>query len=289
MKEAKPIFGRRSAIALAALLAVAALAYYLLSSGGRVPTYSITVGSTTLDVVVVQTRADRRDALVKHTQVRPFAPFLIAEARPRYLHYHSEKEVSRRLDVVFLDGAGKIVDWKTMELKSDEGVTSAAEAQFALFLEGGQFARTGAKTGAVVKPPDGLKPEERAAITFKGKEGTAYVEVALTEDEQRRGLMFRDRMSADDGMIFKYPEERPAIKGHYMKNTRIPLTIAYVNEAGVIVTLADLKPLDDTNIPATAPWSYALEMNLGWFARHGIAEGDRLIIPGEIRSASAKP
>lgn len=278
--------GRRTAIILIATLVLAPVAILFFNRNPAAATQPVTIGSARLDAIVIATRDGRRDALAQRTQVRPFIPFLIAEARPRYLHF-PPMHVARRLDVVFLDGAGKVVDSKLLSPDADEGVTSAAEAQYALFLEAGQADKIGAKAGVAATLPPGLAPEERHAVTFKGKDAAAYVEVVNTHETQRRGVMYRDAMSSDDGMLFKYGSVRPAGKGHWMKNCRYPLTTAFVGPDGVIVTLVNMKPHDETNYPATAPWQYALEMNLGWFARHDIVEGDRLILPPDVRALAA--
>lgn len=61
-----------------------------------------------------------------------------------------------------------------------------------------------------------------------------------------------------------------------MKDTKIPLSIAYLDAAGVIVRIADMKPLDTTAVPSEKPAMYALEMNQGWFAKHDVAVGDKV-------------
>ena len=97
------------------------------------------------------------------------------------------------------------------------------------------------------------------------------VEVADDPQERNLGLMYRDSLGADAGMIFVYPNAEP--RNFWMKDTKIPLTIAYLDTNGVIVHLADMKPLDQTPVPSVKPAMYALEMNQGWFAKHGVAVG----------------
>ena len=100
------------------------------------------------------------------------------------------------------------------------------------------------------------------------------VEVADEEVERSQGLMFRDTLAADAGMLFVYPDVRE--RTFWMKNTRVPLSVAFLDPTGVIVRIADMRPLD-TNLTASgAPVGYALEMNRGWFAAHGVREGDRV-------------
>lgn len=99
-------------------------------------------------------------------------------------------------------------------------------------------------------------------------------EVADEPVERNLGLMYRDSLPTDHGMLFVYPDAAP--RSFWMKDTRVPLTIAYVDAAGVIVHLADMIPLDTTAVPSGKPALYALEMNKGWFAKHDVTVGDTL-------------
>jgi uncharacterized membrane protein (UPF0127 family) len=100
------------------------------------------------------------------------------------------------------------------------------------------------------------------------------VELAVTEEQKARGLMHRDSMPADDGMLFVYPDSKP--RSFWMKDTRIPLSIAFIEADGDIVKIADMKPLDRTSTKSLYPAKYALEMNQGWFAEKGIEAGARV-------------
>lgn len=98
------------------------------------------------------------------------------------------------------------------------------------------------------------------------------VEIADEDPEREQGLMHRESMPADEGMLFVYPEERP--RSFWMKDTRIPLSIAYADSKGKIVKILDMKPYDTGRYQSLYPAMYALEMNQGWFASHDVAEGD---------------
>lgn len=100
------------------------------------------------------------------------------------------------------------------------------------------------------------------------------VEVADEESERSVGLMYRKSMSADDGMLFVYPDALE--RRFWMKNTRIPLSIAFLDADGVVVSIADMKPMDTNTTPSGAPAMYALEMNQGWFREHGVQVGDHV-------------
>ena len=110
------------------------------------------------------------------------------------------------------------------------------------------------------------------AISVDGH--TVTVEIADTPELRSRGLMERAGLQPDHGMLFVYPSARPL--SFWMKNTPLPLSIAYIDSQGRIVRLADMAPFDETSIPSRYPAQYALEMEQGWFAKHGVAAGDRV-------------
>ncbi len=99
-------------------------------------------------------------------------------------------------------------------------------------------------------------------------------EVAATEPERLRGLMFRDRLPENGGMIFVYPRAETAAM--WMKNTRIALSVAFIDAKGRILNVADMEPFTDTPHVSAGPAVYALEMNHGWFKKRGIKSGDRV-------------
>lgn len=97
------------------------------------------------------------------------------------------------------------------------------------------------------------------------------VEIATTTAQKSKGLMMRDSLGQDDGMLFVYPDDR--IREFWMKDTRIPLSIAYLDRKGKIVKIADMHPFDESRTSSVYPARYALEVNVGWFAAHGIQKG----------------
>lgn len=113
------------------------------------------------------------------------------------------------------------------------------------------------------------------AATLRVGEHKIHVEVASTSLERETGLMFRTEIGEDDGMIFIFPDV--SRKAFWMHNTYIPLTVAFVDERGVLVNEEDMEPETDTPHWSQRPVRYALEMKQGWFARHGIAPGARIL------------
>jgi uncharacterized membrane protein (UPF0127 family) len=115
------------------------------------------------------------------------------------------------------------------------------------------------------------------------------LEVARTPAEHERGLMDRDSMPPDNGMVFVYTS--PAREGYWMRDTRIPLSIAWLDQNGTILDIQDMDAFDDqhahypgvgtlllSQAPSTPvlPYYYALETNQGWFAAHGVGVGQQV-------------
>lgn len=99
-------------------------------------------------------------------------------------------------------------------------------------------------------------------------------EYAVTVPERTRGLMGRTELAANRGMLFRFDDFRPHCL--WMKDTPLPLSAAFMDEAGRIVDLIELEPLSTEIRCSKAPARYALETNRGWFEGRGIAVGDRV-------------
>jgi uncharacterized membrane protein (UPF0127 family) len=97
-------------------------------------------------------------------------------------------------------------------------------------------------------------------------------EVANTEQDRMRGLMFRDKLAENSGMIFLYP--RPEASAMWMKNTRIALAVAFIDSNGRILNIAEMEPYSERAHASAGAAAYALEMNRGWFRKQGIKAGD---------------
>lgn len=99
-------------------------------------------------------------------------------------------------------------------------------------------------------------------------------EVAQTHQQHSIGLMYRQSMGVNEGMLFVYPSAE--IRCYWMRNTLIPLTIAFLDDDGAIVNLKDMEPHTERSNCSIKPVRYALEMNRGWFDQRGIKPGFRL-------------
>ena len=127
------------------------------------------------------------------------------------------------------------------------------------------------------------KPKaDTVAITVGGT--TLHVEIAKTPAERQRGLMFRKSMPQNHGMLFIFPRDEHL--SFWMKNTDIPLAIAYISQDGTIREIYHMKPHSLEAIQSDHAVRYALEVNDGEFARLGVKPGDRVTFPANLPQAT---
>ena len=101
------------------------------------------------------------------------------------------------------------------------------------------------------------------------------LEIPSTPEAFSAGLMFRESLGKDSGMLFIFKEAGE--KSFHMTNTTIPLDIAFINEDGIIESIKELKPLDETHIFSDARVLYAIEVNRGWFTENNVRVGDKVL------------
>lgn len=121
--------------------------------------------------------------------------------------------------------------------------------------------------------------QSRAQPTLPAVKLTAGIhvitaEAATTNQTRMVGLMHRERLAPNHGMLFVFEDK--AQQCFWMRNTPLPLTIAFIEDDGTIVQFADMAPRTEVSHCSHKPVRYALEMEQGWFARRGIAAGARL-------------
>jgi uncharacterized membrane protein (UPF0127 family) len=138
----------------------------------------------------------------------------------------------------------------------------------------------GAEAGHAATEVKSLHPESGLAVipltvVSGGKSHVFRVEVAESEAEQAKGLMFRTAMAADEGMIF--PQKAPRKAAFWMRNTVIPLDLLFIGpDHRVLNIAADAVPYDETPLPSAGPVIAVLELNAGRAAELGIASGDKV-------------
>lgn len=112
-------------------------------------------------------------------------------------------------------------------------------------------------------------------IRLSAGTGNLEVEVASNKAQRSLGLMNRASMPESRGMLFVYPA--PAYFCMWMKNTKIPLSVAFIDAQGQVINIEDMAPQTETNHCTQRNATYALEANRGWFAKHGVSAGSQII------------
>lgn len=116
-------------------------------------------------------------------------------------------------------------------------------------------------------------------VSGSGEVLPVAVELAVTPDARQLGLMYRDELAPGSGMLFIFPTA--AHQSFWMKNTKIPLDILFIDDAGKIVRLhARTTPFSEASLPSDAPVRFVLEVPGGWSAEHGVKEGDTVRLGG---------
>ena len=115
-----------------------------------------------------------------------------------------------------------------------------------------------------------LMPGDSIDLEIKGKK--LQVEVASDDLSRKNGLMYRKSLPESQGMIFVYPTPRKL--QFWMRNTYIPLSIAFLDDRGKILEIQDMRPKDESHTVSKYSLRYALEVNQGWFQRNGVGVGD---------------
>jgi len=131
-------------------------------------------------------------------------------------------------------------------------------------------------------PPPAARPAAQPQVTIdspSGRSTTVAVEVARTDDELERGLMFRERLAPGAGMLFVFGDSSD--HSFWMKNTLIPLDMIFIDEGGTVAGIVErAEPLTLTERRIGKPSRWVLEVAGGFAAEHGIRAGDRVRIEG---------
>ena len=130
----------------------------------------------------------------------------------------------------------------------------------------------------------GASAAELPAIHLEIKNHKIVAEVAATDAARAKGLMHRFSLAPDHGMVFVFPA--PQGIGMWMRNTYIPLSVAFIDAEGRILNIADMQPKDETVHSSAGLALYALEMRQGWFRERGLGPGET--VKGLAKAGSAK-
>jgi uncharacterized protein len=127
---------------------------------------------------------------------------------------------------------------------------------------------------ATAAPAQNAPQQLRTVPLTVGGMHVIQAQVATSPEQRATGLMHRRDMPTNHGMLFVFEEAQPQC--FWMRNTLLPLSIAFIDDAGQIVNIAEMKALDETSHCSAQPVRYALEMNQGWFAKRGLKKGSKL-------------
>jgi uncharacterized membrane protein (UPF0127 family) len=155
-------------------------------------------------------------------------------------------------------------------------------ALFVLVL--GFIAYDGRNNGDSPDPtPTAVTAAKQVVIERNGNHAAVSVEIAATFVQREVGLMNRQQLPEDAGMLFLFPKD--VQYGFWMKNTYVPLDIAYISETGEVVQIFAAKPLDETVLVPDRQYRYVLEVNQGWFQRHALGVGAKVTLPKDLPPA----
>ena len=116
-------------------------------------------------------------------------------------------------------------------------------------------------------------PQQLPTVRLSTGMHVLQVQVAQTPEQHQTGLMFRKTMGTNEGMLFIFDEPRQQC--FWMKNTLLPLSVAFIDDAGSVVNIDDMKPQTLDSHCSTKPVRFVLEMNVGWFDKRGIKPGSK--------------
>lgn len=127
---------------------------------------------------------------------------------------------------------------------------------------------------ALVPAQEAGVPQQLSAVRLNAGMHNIHAQLATTPAQRAIGLMHVTEMKPNDGMLFVF--EHAGVQCFWMRNTLIPLSIAFLDAEGRIVNLDEMRPMRDDSHCSSAPVRHVLEMNTGWFSQRGLKPGDRI-------------
>lgn len=239
-----------------------------------------------------------------HLNQTPIVVEVASDERARLLHLRLKKELAAKsglllvfqsddhfklptdnlfltLDVVLLSSEGKVLDVRPMSAAHGREFESPVAARYALLLTSG--AAAGVAAGQVIAlPPEVGALAEPVRVPLQLGNQIVRLEVVASDALRQRGLMFRNSLPPDAGMIFVFPREQD--QGFWMKDTRIPLDIVYLDRNGKIVSIKHMAPFDTDRTGSDGPAQFAIELNLGKAAGLGLKPGQVIALPESMKN-----
>lgn len=238
-------------------------------------------------VIYFASSAADREGFHRFLEDDAYAGVLIANPKPRFMHLYAKLNV--KVNLYYLTDDLKIAETHEMarlpysSIIDIPGAGSSAEYRYALLLKA-TFPFDAKILSILKQEVPKLKPEEMPYVQIGGLK--IEVEVCENDDKRQRGCMYRSRVSANEGMLFIYPE--PQQRSFWMKNCRMPLSVAFINDEMKICNIEDMAPFDTSTHASSEPVRYALEVPQGYFARHGIKPGDTVIFSDSLKKFTPK-
>jgi uncharacterized membrane protein (UPF0127 family) len=128
---------------------------------------------------------------------------------------------------------------------------------------------------AMLIPAHAKEPQKGLpSITLSAGGQPIRADVAATDATREKGLMFREKMGKNEGMLFVFSSV--GYHAMWMRNTPLPLSVAFMDEAGKILSIHEMEPQSESTHQSAGPARFALEMNKGWFATHKVKVGDAI-------------
>lgn len=233
----------------------------------------VIVGGSRLPVLCVGSNRARTDPLASRGPLTD-GGVLIGYARERFIHLHSGSD-GAACEIAWLDRRGRVVGLSVLHEGEGGGKTSLSPAMYALVAPPAWLRAAGVRVGGVLDLPREMdhSPEPMPQVVVGGRD--LHVELAITPTERARGLMWRRRLSSDEGMLFVYTDDRE--HSYWMHNCYIPLDIAFFDAGGRLVRVALSPAYSDPRdtaptVGSGAPARFGLEVNIGWFREQALVD-----------------
>ncbi len=248
-------------------------------SSGATDRVRLEVGNRTLQVRLLRTNEQRLKGVVRFPRISDGEGvlFVYPEEMPD-LYWSNRTILDQELSVAFIGSDHKIIRVKQMSPGTGQVVNGGRPAQFLLVTSGGWFRRKNISAGDRI---GGSRQWFRAAEPVRSVPEVrevrvanvpVRVEVAASPPQRRTGLMHRKALPKNHGMIFLYASDGK--RSFHMKNTLIPLDIAFLSADGTIMAIRQMDPLRNLSTTSSKPVRHVLELRQNWFRDHGVSPGD---------------
>ncbi len=218
------------------------------------------------------------ECFIKGNPVKDHTGILLIYPEPRNPFICNIGNISE-IAAICINEKNTITDVFVIPPASETEYSSPIPCKYILFASTDWNNAAKSQKGGSAGIPDDVSAIDAESETNAIMAGGKNLDVEVADDEylQRRGLMYRKSVPENSGMLFIYAEED--MPGFWMKNTHIPLSIAYIKSDLTIAEIHDRRPFDLEGIPPKVLVKYVLEVNQGWFSRNNVKTGDKITLP----------